>query len=269
MEEIDIHKGALDDIKKQFEEQGYVIAPVVDQSALQTIKAVLFDHLRPWLPQNKDFQVESVFNNFHNLVDAADLNAIRVNLINNINSNEKFLKAYYRCFSNYLNELVGNELVMQKKINLSIQVPQDGNSLLPPHADALQGDSPFEIVAWLPMVDVFETKSMFILDKHASLDITKKFVNREKFEFQVVSDTIINNSTFIDMKFGECLLFNQNQFHGNIENKTSETRFSMNCRFKSLFSPYRDKLFGEFFSPVELRPMTKIGLDFINNSGDF
>ena len=62
-----------------------------------------------------------------------------------------------------MNILVGNELSMQKSINLSIQMPNDKSSLLDLHADTWSGDSPYEVVVWLPLVDCFKTKSMYIL----------------------------------------------------------------------------------------------------------
>ena len=34
----------------------------------------------------------------------------------------------------------------------------------------------------------------------------------------------------------------------------------MNCRFKSLFSPYADKRLGEFFEPITIRPATRVGM---------
>ena len=52
---------------------------------------------------------------------------------------------------------------MQKKINLSIQLPNDNSSLLDVHADVWSGDSPYEAVIWMPLVDCFKTKSMYIL----------------------------------------------------------------------------------------------------------
>ena len=52
---------------------------------------------------------------------------------------------------------------MQKNINLSIQMPGDDSSMLPVHADVLNGDSPFEVVLWVPLVDCHATKSMYIL----------------------------------------------------------------------------------------------------------
>ena len=58
------------------------------------------------------------------------------------------------------------------------------------------------------------------------------------------------------------MLFNQNLPHGNIVNKSTETRISLNCRFKSLFTPYRQKELGSFFKPLIIRPASKIGLKY-------
>ena len=52
---------------------------------------------------------------------------------------------------------------MQLRIGLSIQLPGDESSLLPIHADTWTGVSPYESVVWLPLVDCYKTKSMFIL----------------------------------------------------------------------------------------------------------
>ena len=45
-------------------------------------------------------------------------------------------------------------------------MPNDDSSLLPVHSDTWAGDSPFEIVVWLPLVDCKESQSMFILPKN-------------------------------------------------------------------------------------------------------
>ena len=47
-----------------------------------------------------------------------------------------------------------------------------------------------------------------------------------------------------------------------IINKETTTRWSFNCRFKSLFSPYGDKKLGEFFEVLNLKPASMIGLDY-------
>ena len=45
-------------------------------------------------------------------------------------------------------------------------------------------------------------------------------------------------------------------------NEEPGTRWSMNCRFKSIMSPYADKRFGEFFEPILLRPATRVGMQY-------
>ena len=50
--------------------------------------------------------------------------------------------------------------------------------------------------------------------------------------------------------------------HGNIINVEKQTRISVNCRFKSIFSPYENKKIAEYFSPISLRAMTEIANKF-------
>ena len=80
-------------------------------------------------------------------------------------SNYKDLrKNYYFIAKDILDKIVGNELAMQMRVNLSIQMPNDDSSLLPIHADTWSGDSAYEVVVWIPLVDCYDTKSMYILD---------------------------------------------------------------------------------------------------------
>ena len=48
------------------------------------------------------------------------------------------------------------------------------------------------------------------------------------------------------------MIFNQCLPHGNIVNKETQTRWSLNCRFKSVFSPYRDKKLENFSNQLLL-----------------
>ena len=67
---------------------------------------------------------------------------------------------------------------------------------------------------------------------------------------------------FLKINYGNFLLFNQTLPHGNVVNKTKETRISLNCRFKGLFTPYSQKKLGGFFSPISIRPASKIGIKY-------
>ena len=72
---------------------------------------------------------------------------------------------------------------------------------------------------------------------------------------------------YLFVPFGHVLLFNQTLLHGNVVNQESETRWSSNCRYKSVFSPYADKRLGEFFEPITLKPVTRIGMQYRLPSG--
>ena len=86
-----------------------------------------------------------------------------------------------------------------------------------------------------------------------------KYIGKSSLDFY---RSIKNDVKWIKINFGEVLIFNQALPHGNVINKENETRWSMNCRFKSLYSPYGDKKIGEFFEPITLRAASKIGMQY-------
>ena len=141
-------------------------------------------------------------------------------------------------------------------------MPKDQSSLLPLHSDTWSGDSPFEVVLWLPMVNCYKTKSMFLLKQNKSEKFRKYFSNKKIKISSQLQKKFKKDLVFLNIKFGQFLLFNQNLPHGNVVNITKETRVSLNCRFKGLFTPYAQKKLGSFFSPLIVRPASKIGLNY-------
>ena len=74
-----------------------------------------------------------------------------------------------------------------------------------------------------------------------------------------------NFAKFLDVKFGECLIFSPTLFHGNVINETDITRLSINCRFKNLFShepKNGERRLGSFYKVLNISPVTKIGLGY-------
>jgi sporadic carbohydrate cluster 2OG-Fe(II) oxygenase len=74
--------------------------------------------------------------------------------------------------------------------------------------------------------------------------------------------SIEDKVNWLEINYGNVLLFNQCLPHGNKVNMESETRWTMNCRFKGLFTPYKDKKIGEFFEPITLRAASISGLNY-------
>ncbi len=250
-------------LSKEFLKKGYIIKPVENKKKLNEIVELLIyfasKEINKKISKSKFF-----FDNSHKFISTENLNTFRFNLYKNINKNKYFRKNYYELAKSYIEALVGNELVMQKKVNLSIQFPNDHSSLLPLHSDTWSGDSPFEIVLWIPLVDCYKTKSMYILNPKKTKNFYKNFSSKKNKNSDLIFKNIKKDLSWIKINFGEVLLFNQTLPHGNVVNNEAETRWSMNCRFKSLFSPYGDKKLGEFFEPISVKAITKIGLNYID-----
>ena len=84
----------------------------------------------------------------------------------------------------------------------------------------------------------------------------------QKNNLITLDNKILKKIKWIKINYGQVLIFNQSLPHGNRVNKESETRWSLNCRFKNIFSPYGDKKIGEFFEPITLRAASEIGLKY-------
>jgi sporadic carbohydrate cluster 2OG-Fe(II) oxygenase len=248
-------------IEKNFIKKGFCIQKVENFSLLKKIEKSIYESLKKKVIF-KHKNIQEFFNNFHKVVDEKNINSLRLELIENILSKKIFKNYYYEICKRTLEIIVGNELVMQKGINLSIQLPNDETSLLTMHADTWSGDSPYEVVIWLPLVNCNKSKSMYILPANKY----KYFEDNFKKQINKSSDNIFKkirkHVKWVDIRFGEFLIFNQTLPHGNVVNKENETRFSMNCRFKSVFSPYGSKGIGDFFEPISLKPITKIAMEY-------
>ena len=89
------------------------------------------------------------------------------------------------------------------------------------------------------------------------IDDTDKERSKKEFEIKIKKDL-----KWITIKYGQVLIFNQCLPHGNVVNKETETRWSLNCRFKGVFSPYKDKKLGEFFEPISLRKISQLAINY-------
>ncbi len=245
-----------------FLRDGYVVVEAENRSGLDQIRSLAASSARDHLGLPSSDDDGRLLNEIHAHVDADTLNALRLAAINRLRTAAWFRPTYYSLARTALQQIVGNELAMQRGIGLSIQLPDDESSLLPIHADVWDGDSPFEVVAWVPLVDCYQTKSMYILplerDRARQADVSANQHGGAEALFTAVSDDV----TFLDIQYGSVLVFSQTLMHGNRVNRETETRWSMNCRFKSAMSPYAGKKLGEFFEPITLRPASKLGLAY-------
>lgn len=247
-------------ISADFINRGYVILPAQNLKILEKIKK----KVENFIIKNHKIKIAKKINlnSIHKYFNKDKLNNVRLSIINFINQDKHFKNYYFNIAKDYLSILVGNDLVMQKNINLSIQLPRDDSSLLPIHSDVWSGDSQFEINLWVPLVNCYKTKSMYILEQNNYLYFKKIIRDKKIKDSENLYRILKNKLKWLKVDYGQILIFNQNLPHGNVMNSENETRWSMNCRFKNIFSPYGDKKLGEFFYPIETRPMTELALEY-------
>lgn len=242
-----------------FLRDGYKIIPTSDFDALSSLRFEIVTAAAEFLNHDVPVDHEEFLNSIHLILDRKKINSLRLFVFEKLNTLSWVRNAYWRCAKDLLAAIVGNELVMQRKINLSIQMPDDQSSVLPVHADTWSGDSPFEVVLWIPFVNVSKTKSMFVLPIDKNKEHLQTLENSSITKTSEIMDQILPDLQWLDLKYGEIVLFTQNIMHGNVVNQEASSRWSTNCRFKSAFSPYADKRLGEFFDPIILRPATLLG----------
>ena len=209
----------------------------------------------------------------HEQVTLEQINPLRIKIFHALNAIPDWKEAYYSLAAQQLQAMFGPDISIQIKLNLSIQMPGDASSVLMMHTDTLSGQSPFECVLWTAITDAFDSNAMYIFspDEGQKLyDAMPAYQHRGMLE--LFEDNKSKAKT-IDAKAGQCVLFSSTLFHGNQLNTTDKTRVSLNCRFKSLFSPEyasvpHERVTGTFYEPLFMSPITKIGLAY-NDRIDF
>lgn len=182
--------------------------------------------------------------------DVNDFRLTSLAVLNEYNWKEILLKNCY----DEVAKLLGPDLLIQKRINLSVQMPGDDASTLPAHSDCSSGDSPFQLVIWIPLTGAFGTNSMFIYgsdESRAFYKCIKEGIGKESSPTE---------EDFLKTSLGEYILFSPSLIHGNVLNGTNATRVSLNIRVKALFSPYTpyvvsDRTIGSYYDVWQLTPL--------------
>ena len=237
-----------------FLENGYSILNVENLSFLKTLKSQLSDQL----------SCENL-ETLHKAINYNEINNERISCYRSINKINNWEENYFSLASKTLHNLLGPDISIQSKLNLSIQMPNDISSVLDMHTDALSGQSVFEIVLWVPLTRSFASNAMYIFPKEKTYEILKMLKVCEHKGMKDLFYEYKEFAKFLKVDFGECLIFSPTLLHGNILNQTEITRISINCRFKNLFSHEAkngERRLGSFYRVLNLSPVTKLGLNY-------
>ena len=204
----------------------------------------------------------------HRFISQDQINAVRLSGFRKLNTEVSWEKMILSLCEDELRYELGGDILVQSKINLSIQMPHDKTSILPSHSDSWSADTPFQLNIWIPLTDAFDTNAMFLLSPEASLEAMVRIATQDQKHSFDVSSLAAAPSDFVNMKFGQVLLFNPAALHGNVENMTTKTRVSLNLRVKSMFAPEPsdrnpDRRYGTYYKSLVISQNTKFALDFL------
>ena len=250
-------------LSRRFLEEGYVIAPCEDAQALQELVDVLLEETNAWMTSRGSGRSLTDLAASHQHVGTADLNDLRLHLFATLNSDDGLRRRYFDLAATLLTTLVGNELAMQTKVNLSIQQPDDPTSILDIHSDVWTGDSPFQVVLWTPLTDAADSNAMFFLPPRQSHEAFRRVRRGELPSMEAVRAAYAAHIAPVNIETGRILVFNSNCLHGNQLNTTTTSRWSLNCRFVSLLAPATnpERRLGSFYTPISARAATRAGLE--------
>ena len=126
----DSNENKLSELLKK---KGYLIVKLENLKPLEYLRNTVIKNTTKIcnIKYPKNNEEEYFLNNFHKKIKSSKLNEYRVKIINSINKDINFKRNYFLSSKDILYNLVGNELSMQTRINLSIQTPKDKTSLLP------------------------------------------------------------------------------------------------------------------------------------------
>jgi len=240
---------------EQFERDGYLSFDLDDRDRFDDLR----NRFRTWAEELLQKRPDNLFDQTADHVSVAELNEFRLGLIRRAMADDTLRPLLYRLARQPLHLLVGNELAMQRGLGLSIQLPDDDSSLLALHSDVWSGNSPYEVVFWLPLTAVHDTRSMYLLPKPATDRVYHDFERYRNLSAEAFFNEIRDDLQWVRLEPGQGLIFWHGLIHGNRVNREAAARWSLNVRFKGLLTPYGTKELGESFLPITTRAMTRIG----------
>ena len=241
----------------------YSIGKIEDSSLHKQLK----ESIKSSLEIGEDQELKDL----HKVIQIDDINRMRIRAIKDLNNNFSAKEIILGIAGNYIKNRLGSDLVSQKKLNLSIQMPQDHTSILDMHTDCVSADSPFQQVLWIPLTKAFSTNSMYICSIEESVDriINIQHSLRESGRYQNPFEGLDSKS--IDIDSDSFLLFSPLAFHGNRLNQTDCTRISLNIRIKNFFAPEpteknSDRKLGSYYEILNLSKSTKEAIRLLKHN---
>ena len=169
-------------------------------------------------------------------MNKAEINKTMIKLLSFTNLSEMIISSCPKL----IKTLCGNELFIQRRAHIIINVPGSGQAKQWPHYEMISGLSPFSYVIWAPLHELDDNGGIYYINQHESSKIMKK----EELKGLVNGPDVLNlmqNQRPVKLKFGEAIIFNPFVIHGNTPFNSKYARIACNVRFQSCKKPLLQK----------------------------
>lgn len=245
----------------KYKKDGYIIESG-NMEYLGILKKIIEDIFEEFLQKRKKSTVS--LENAHQVIGHEESNDLRLYIIEKFSKDTEFNKNYYKSAREIIHDLCGNELAIQKRVGLSLNLPDNNRDVLAIHADTWNGVSPYELNIWIPLVDCSKSMCLYILEREQYEQRLIDSKDLLKLTSDELFNELYNDLTWIEINYGQILAFDQSLPHGYCLNKEISSHWSLNCRFKGLHTPYWDKKLGEYFMPITAKTCTRMGMDYVH-----
>ena len=216
----------------------------------------------------------SNLSNLHDYINEKTVNNARLDAFHALNSIPNWQFHWYNLCGSLIDYMLGPDILIQRKLNLSVQLPGDETSKLGLHADSFCGESSFELVSWLPLSFYGEEASMYYFDVKTSREIYEDLTEFESKGLDSIREHYWSKRRVLHIPPGKMALFSSVILHGNVPFYDGQTRVSVNCRFKSLYTPegvshLNERGIGTFYQMLKLSPVSRIAIEFLEKEPVF
>lgn len=164
-------------------------------------------------------------------------------------STDEFADRVDKYFTHIVGEHVGyKEWLVQRYFTIRIVVPNQASEgrLLAFHQGIWVGNGLGLRTIWTPFTEVYDSNSMWVVPFEESVKITKD-IYKNKWDYDTIQKTCLENANPIKLSPGETFIFQQQHIHGNINNTSDITRWSMDGRILPKGGHYHRKVPGGYF----------------------
>ena len=182
--------------------------------------------------------------NLHEYFDRTEIVPLRKRI-------ERFVrtKEFSGWVDDYFHHIIGDgDYLIQATPTLNVVLPdqQRQGSLLTFHTGHLTAYSNGMHTIWTPVSNAFGSNSMQVVSREDSKNLTEVFFE-DKLSMAEMQDLCYQLSYPVEIKQGQAWLFDQDHWHGNINNTTGKTRIGLDIRAMDRGTGYGYRKPGSYF----------------------